>query len=89
MSQESWASWLFFFGNTIFQMTILPPIQEIFLSQVDLEHHPFFPFPDENLIRFQESLAVVGLLSLPRVRPQGSGRWQPVTGWKRLLAATQ
>ncbi|MFW6113014.1 MAG: ParB/RepB/Spo0J family partition protein [Thermodesulfobacteriota bacterium] len=68
-------------------MTILPPIQEIFLSQVDLEPHPFLPFPDENLIRLQESLAVVGLLSLPRVRPLEGGRWQPVTGWKRLKAA--
>ena len=70
-------------------MTILPLIQEIFLSQVDLEPHPFFPFPDENLIRLQESLAVVGLLSLPRVQPLEGGRWQPVTGWKRLMAARQ
>jgi len=70
-------------------MTILPAIQEILLSQVDLEPHPFFPVPDEDLTRLQESLAAVGLLSLPRVRLRKSGRWQPVTGWKRFQAAAR
>lgn len=70
-------------------MTILPAIQEIFLSEVDLEIHPFFPFPDENLTRLQESLAEVGLLSPPRVRLLESGRWQVITGWRRLKAAVR
>jgi len=70
-------------------MTILPAIQEILLSQVDLEAHPFFPVPEENLTRLQGSLATVGLLSLPRVRLRKSGRWQPVTGWKRFQAAAR
>jgi len=32
---------------------------------------------------------LVGLLSLPRVRLRKSGRWQPVTGWKRFQAAAR
>lgn len=70
-------------------MASLPSIQEISLTQVDLEPHPFFPFAAEDLTRIQESLAAVGLLSLPRVRPLQNGRWQPVTGWKRLQAAAR
>lgn len=70
-------------------MTILPPIQEIFLSEVDLEAHPFFPVRGEDLARLKESLAAVGLLSPPRVRSGEGGRWRVVTGWKRLQAAAQ
>jgi len=65
----------------------LPSIQEIFLSQVELDAHPYFPVPGEDLTRLQESLAAVGLLALPRVRSGEGGRWQVVTGWKRLMAA--
>ncbi len=70
-------------------MVSVPSIQEIFLAQVTLEPHPFFLFSGEDLSGLKESLATVGLLSLPRVRPGDSGRWQPVTGWKRLQAAAQ
>lgn len=70
-------------------MTSLPPIQEIYLSAVDLEAHPFNPASVEDLSRLQESLAEVGLLSLPRVRFRQSGRWQVITGWKRLAAAVR
>jgi hypothetical protein len=70
-------------------MTILPSIQEILLSEVDLDVHPVMLFPEEDLTRLQESLAAVGLLSLPRVRPLKSGGWQAVTGWKRLKAAAR
>jgi ParB family chromosome partitioning protein len=70
-------------------MTSLPAIQEIFLSEVDLETHPFNPVLKDDLSRLQESLATVGLLSLPRVRSRQSGRWQVITGWKRLAAAVR
>ena len=67
----------------------LPSIQEIFLSQVEFDPHPYFPVPGEDLTRLQESLAAVGLLSLPRLRSGEGGRWQVVTGWKRLMAAAR
>jgi len=67
----------------------LPSSQEIFLSQVELDAHPYFPVPGEDLTRLQESLAAVGLLALPRVRSGEGGRWQVVTGWKRLMAAAR
>ena len=70
-------------------MTNLPAIQEISLSEVDLEAHPFNPASGEDVTRLQESLAAVGLLSLPRVRSLPSARWQVVTGWKRLAAAAR
>lgn len=80
-------SWLLVSETTLFYMTISPACQDIFLAQVHLEPHPFFPVPGENLSRLQESLGAVGLLCLPRVLAGKGGRWQVVTGWKRLLAA--
>jgi len=34
------------------------------------------------------AMSEVGLLAPPWLRPRGDGRWQVVTGWRRLLAAT-
>ena len=88
MSQGSCNSWLFSF-TTHLLMTALPAIQEIVLSEVDLEVHPFNPVFTDDLSRLQDSLAAVGLLSLPRLRCLQHGRWQVITGWKRLAAAVQ
>ena len=70
-------------------MTTLPFIQEIPLARVDLDAHPFRTAKSGDLTRLQESLAAVGLLSLPRVQSLNNGRWQVITGWKRLKAAAQ
>jgi len=66
-----------------------PAIQEISLAAVDLETHPFALPMTSDLDRLRDSLANVGLLSYPRVRPLQGGRWQVVTGWQRLKAAAQ
>jgi ParB-like chromosome segregation protein Spo0J len=90
MGQEFQTPGPFRYKSLLVLMTILSAIQEIFLSQVELETHPFFPRPPEDLARLEESLASVGLLSLPRVRPgEEGGRWEVVTGWKRLKAAAR
>jgi hypothetical protein len=68
-------------------MTSTPPIQEIPLSKINLEAHPFCLVKGEEVDRLGESLAAVGLLNLPRVQAGPDGRWRPVTGWRRLLAA--
>ena len=70
-------------------MTILPAIQEISLPKVDFGAHLLNLAPWEDLTWLKESLSAVGLLSLPRVRSLKSGRWQVITGWKRLKAADQ
>ncbi len=62
-------------------------ITEISLERVDLDAHLLGLTQSADLARLQESLAAVGLLSPPRVRPQKNGRHQPVTGWRRLKAA--
>jgi ParB-like chromosome segregation protein Spo0J len=56
---------------------------------VDFDVHPFKIAKSENLDRLKESLATVGLLSLPRVQSLKGGWWQVVTGWKRLKAAAR
>jgi len=66
MSQGSCNSWLFSF-TTHLLMTALPAIQEIVLSEVDLEVHPFNPVFTDDLSRLQDSLAAVGLLSAVEV----------------------
>ncbi len=68
-------------------MTSTPLIQEIPLSKVNLEAHPFCLVKPEEVARLGESLAAVGLLNLPRVQSMENGAWLPVTGWKRLMAA--
>jgi ParB-like chromosome segregation protein Spo0J len=70
-------------------MTTKPFIHEIPLTRVELDNHPFMIGKSEDLSRLQESLAAVGLLSLPRVKSLKSGWWRVVTGWKRLKAADQ
>jgi hypothetical protein len=70
-------------------MTTAPVIREIPLARVDLDVHPYRNAKKEDLSRLQESLAAVGLLSLPRVQSLKSGWWRVVTGWKRLKAADQ
>lgn len=68
-------------------MTPTPLIQEIPLSKVNLEAHPFCLVKREEVARLGASLAAVGLLNLPRVQARENGAWLPVTGWKRLMAA--
>lgn len=64
-------------------------LQEIELIQVELGEHPF-RVPDQGETqRLKESLAQVGLLSPPRVKPGPDGRFQVITGWRRLKAAQQ
>jgi ParB-like chromosome segregation protein Spo0J len=70
-------------------MTIPPSIREISLTRVDLDTHPFKIAKAEDLGQLKESLATVGLLSLPRVQSVKRGWWQAITGWKRLKAAAQ
>jgi hypothetical protein len=70
-------------------MTNPPLIRKISLARVDFDAHPFKIAKSENLVRLQESLATVGLLSLPRVQSLKGDWWQAVTGWKRLKAAAQ
>jgi len=64
-------------------------IQEISLDRVDLDSHPLKIGPIRDVAALQESLAAVGLLSLPRVKSLAKDRWQVVTGWKRLKAAAR
>ncbi len=68
-------------------MTSFPAIQDIPLTRVDIDPHPFRIARLEDTTRLQESMAAVGLLSLPRVQSGSEGRWCPVTGWRRLTAA--
>lgn len=65
-------------------------LQEVPLSAVNLEDHPFGVWPSQGLERLLASITEVGLLSPPWLRglPAG-GRWQVVTGLKRLAAVTQ
>jgi len=66
-----------------------PAIREISLSSIHLDAHPFCLVKKEDVANLRDSLATVGLLNFPRVRAVENGGWQPVTGWKRLLAAAQ
>ena len=68
-------------------MTASPVIHKIPLARVELDPHPFRTARLEDTTRLQESMAAVGLLSLPRVQSHTQGRWRPVTGWRRLAAA--
>jgi len=66
-------------------------LREIPLPQVrlDADAHPFALVRDEEVDRLEQSLAEVGLLAAPRVLALPDGRFQPVTGWRRLLAAAR
>jgi ParB-like chromosome segregation protein Spo0J len=71
-------------------MFMLPAIHEIPRARVALVGHPFRRFAEgEDLTRLQESLAAVSLLAYPWVRSLESGRYRPVTGWRRLQAAAR
>uniref|UniRef100_A0A7V4LD49 ParB/Sulfiredoxin domain-containing protein n=1 Tax=Desulfobacca acetoxidans TaxID=60893 RepID=A0A7V4LD49_9BACT len=59
----------------------------ISLATVDLAEH-FIRVPGApETAALRESLAEVGLLSLPRLLPHQRRRWRVITGWKRLKAA--
>lgn len=64
----------------------MPAIQEIPLAAVDLEDHPF-AVASGDVTLVAASLEAVGLLSPPWLRARSDGRWQAVTGCKRLKAA--
>ncbi|MGQ9687261.1 MAG: ParB/RepB/Spo0J family partition protein [Desulfobaccales bacterium] len=66
-------------------------LQEIPLSEVPLDPgaHPFALVRDDEVDRLGQSLAEVGLLGPPRLLALPEGRFQPVTGWRRLLAAAR
>lgn len=63
-----------------------PPVMEIDPAQVDLQEHPFKVPEAGKSALLKESLAAVGLLSSPRVKPRADGRFQVVTGFWRLKA---
>lgn len=66
-----------------------PGWQEVPLAEIDLKDQLFgIPTP-ANLAPLTASLKEVGLLAPPWLRRQTGGRWQVVTGRKRLLAAAQ
>ena len=68
---------------------IAPELREVALSSVDLREHPFkIPEAEESPI-LRESLTEVGMLAPPRLKARPGGRFQVVTGWKRLKAAQQ
>jgi hypothetical protein len=85
-NQDGSFSWLYS-AEAPYVMTSAPLIQEIPLSKINFEAHPFCLVKGEEVARLGESLAAVGLLNLPRVQSGPDARWRPVTGWKRLLAA--
>ena len=62
-------------------------LQKVPLTALDLEDHTFVFSPPGDLSRLQASLREVGLLNPPWLRVVSGGRFQVVTGFKRLLAA--
>ncbi len=64
------------------------PFREIPLVAVDLEDHTFV-VPGGDLTKLLASLREVGLLNPPWLRARPDGRWQVVTGLKRLRAAAE
>ncbi len=61
--------------------------REVPLASVDLDDHPFAPGLPRQEAGLESSLSAVGMLSPPYLRPTSGGRWQVVTGSRRLRAA--
>lgn len=68
-------------------MTAPSQFREISLAAVDLKDHTFVVPGGSDLTRLLASLEEVGLLVPPWLRARADGRWQVVTGLKRLQAA--
>lgn len=62
-------------------------IQEIALSAVDLDDHPFTVASPADIGPISASMDEVGLLSPPWLRKKAEAGWQVVTGLKRLKSA--
>jgi ParB-like chromosome segregation protein Spo0J len=65
------------------------PVQEIPLAAVDLEDCALTGASPGNLERLTASIREVGLLAPPWLRRRSGGRFQPLAGYKRLLAVKQ
>ncbi len=66
-----------------------PCFQEIPLAAVDLTDHMFVVSSAGDDDKLLASIREVGLLAPPWLRPGADGKWQAVTGLKRLLAAAR
>jgi ParB family chromosome partitioning protein len=62
-------------------------VQEIPLSAIDLDDHPFIVSSPVDLPALLASVKAVGLLCPPWLRAKAPGRWQVVAGLKRLKTA--
>jgi ParB family transcriptional regulator, chromosome partitioning protein len=62
-------------------------IREVRLGAVDWSDHPFAVPSTADIQALAASLAAVGLLNPPWLRAKAEGRWQAVSGLKRLKAA--
>ncbi len=62
-------------------------LEEIPLTAIDLEDHPFAAGLPAEAPGLPASLAAVGMLAPPHLRRKPGGRCQVVAGLKRLLAA--
>jgi ParB-like chromosome segregation protein Spo0J len=70
-------------------MTIAAQYREVPRSAVDLEDHPFSFAPPADLERLLASIAEVGLLAPPWLRPKVGEKFQVIAGRRRCLAVTQ
>ncbi len=64
-------------------------IQEVALSAVDLDDHPFTAASTADIGPVLASMTEVGLLSPPWLRKKAEAGWQVVTGLKRLKSAAR
>ncbi|MCL4504184.1 MAG: ParB N-terminal domain-containing protein [Deltaproteobacteria bacterium] len=69
-------------------MTDTFPVRDIPLTAVDLEDHTF-TVPGGDSTRLLAAIQEVGLLNPPWLRARSDGRWQVITGLKRLRAASE
>lgn len=76
-------------GGSAVQPEARRRLDEIPLPAVDLEIHPFSPGLPRDLGALKASLLAVGLLAPPYLRAIGKGRFQVITGLKRLTAARE
>ncbi|MDI6852546.1 MAG: ParB N-terminal domain-containing protein [Deltaproteobacteria bacterium] len=64
-------------------------IQEVPLSDIDLDDHPFAVASSADISPLSASMAEVGLLNPPWLRKKAEAGWQVVTGLKRLKSAAR